>query len=90
MVQRGDVMIQTRLVFAGYSVLGGKFDNTDIMYYVASAPRSFQNGQIVFFREMTGGNRGILGYEDSQILTGDQPFSGYGQDMIAVDVNNDG
>jgi len=31
-----------------------------------------------------------LNYQEPQILSGTQAFSGYGQDMIAVDVNNDG
>ena len=79
-----------RLYDSGYSVVGGKFDNTDRTYYVAGAPRSVEFGQVVFFTEMASGS--LLKYEQSQILTGDKdlPFSGFGQDLIAVDINNDG
>jgi hypothetical protein len=69
-------------------VTGGKFDDTGRIYYVAGAPRSQNTGQVIFFTEMPSGN--ILRYENSQILSGDLPFSGYGQDLIAVDINNDG
>ncbi|WAQ93721.1 ITA6-like protein [Mya arenaria] len=64
------------------------FDNTDRMYYVSGAPRSFANGQVVFFTEMTSGN--FLSYDQSQILSGELPFSGFGHEVLAVDLNNDG
>ncbi|XP_052246976.1 integrin alpha-6-like isoform X2 [Dreissena polymorpha] len=74
--------------YLGYSSVGGKFDNTERMYYVAGAPHSLGYGQVVFFTEMSTGN--ILSYETSQILTGGLPFSGFGHELMAVDVNNDG
>ncbi|XP_052797585.1 integrin alpha-6-like [Mya arenaria] len=74
--------------YLGYSSVGGKFDNTDRMYYVSGAPRSFANGQVVFFTEMTSGN--FLSYDQSQILSGELPFSGFGHEVLAVDLNNDG
>ncbi|KAL4222473.1 Integrin alpha [Mactra antiquata] len=73
--------------YLGYSVIGGKFDSTGRTYFVAGAPRSVNVGQVVFFTETTGR---MLQYEQSQILTGELAFSGYGQDLIAVDINNDG
>lgn len=72
----------------GYTVLSGKFDFTDRVYYVASSPRSSPNGQVVFFQKEASGI--LLNYQRQNILSGDQAFSGYGQDMIAVDIDNDG
>ena len=71
----------------GYSVVGGKFDNSGSLYYVAGAPRSREGGEVVLFTEMSSGN--ILKYEESQKIMGDLPFAGFGQDLIAVDLNGD-
>lgn len=71
----------------GYSVVGGKFDDSGNLYYVAGAPRSREGGEVVLFTEMSSGN--LLKYEESQKIMGDLPFAGFGQDLIAVDLNND-
>ena len=68
-------------------MVGGKFDSTGFSYYVAGAPRSEVEGQVVMFTEMNSGN--LLKYEKSQLISGDLAFSGFGQDLIALDLNND-
>ncbi|KAK3590412.1 hypothetical protein CHS0354_022534 [Potamilus streckersoni] len=71
--------------YLGYSVVGGTFDNTGLYYIVAGAPRSRDVGQIVFF---TLSNQ--LQYQENQIISGEIPFSGFGNEIIAVDINGDG
>ena len=68
-------------------MVGGIFDSSGEMYYVAGAPRSKVLGQVIMFTEMPSGN--LLKYENDTILTGDLAFSGFGQDLIALDLNND-
>ncbi|KAL3831613.1 hypothetical protein ACJMK2_023348 [Sinanodonta woodiana] len=71
--------------YLGYSLVGGTFDTTKLYYIVAGAPRSRDVGQIVFF---TLSNQ--LQYQKNQIISGEIPFSGFGNEIIAVDINGDG